>query len=394
MSRGNITRRGKRSWQLKFDVGFDAKGKRKTRYVTVKGTRQEAQKELTRLLAQHDAGTLPEPSKVTVAEYMRRWLGEEPKEGEAPPAPPAGLTPKTAERYRELSEGQIIPHLGDILLQKLKPARLVDWHDDLLKSGSRRGKPLAPITVGHAHRVLHRALERAMGSEIISRNVAAVISPPKVRKKEIQILTADEIADTLTKLDGHHLYTIAVLDLATGLRRGELLALRLLVDIDLDAGKVEVRRSLEQTKAGLRFKEPKTEHGRRTLSLPPSAITVLREHRKQLLEQRLALGLGKPDDTTLVFSEPDGTPMRPNQLSWLWRSACKARKCRKVSFHALRHTHVSALIAAGLDVVAVSRRIGHANPTVTLNTYGHLFKKDDSAAVAAIEAALRTRSER
>jgi integrase len=86
--------------------------------------------------------------------------------------------------------------------------------------------------------------------------------------------------------------------------------------------------------------------------------------------------------------------MRPNQLSWLWRSACKARNCRRVSFHALRYTHVSALIAAGLDVGAVSRRIGHANPTVTLNTYGHLFKKDDSTAVAAIEAALRTGRER
>jgi|KBSSwiStaDraftv2_1062776.scaffolds.fasta_scaffold13305_7 integrase len=394
MSRGNITRRGTRSWRLKFDVGVDAKGKRKVRYVTVKGARQDAQKELTRLLAQHDAGTLPEPSKLTVAEYLRSWLGEEPKEGEVPPAPPADLSPKTAERYRELAEGQIIPHLGTIQLQKLKPAKVKDWHETLLKSGSRKGKPLAPQTVGHAHRVLHRALERAMESEILSRNVAGIISPPKVRKKEIEILTADEIADTLAKLDGHPLYPIAVVDLATGLRRGELLALRLLVDVDLDAGVVEVRRSLEETKAGLRFKEPKTEMGRRTLSLPPSALAVLREHRKELLKLRLALGLGKPDKETLLFSEADGTPTRPNQLSWLWRSAVKARKCRRVSFHALRHTHVSALIAAGLDVVAISRRIGHANPTVTLNTYGHLFKKDDSAAVAAIEAALRTGRER
>ena len=215
MSRGNITRRGKRSWQLKFDVGVDAKGKRRIRYVTVQSTRQDAQKELTRLLAQHDAGTLPEPSKVTVAEYLRRWLGEEPKDGEQPPVPPAGLAPKTAERYRELAEGQIIPHLGSILLQKLRPARVADWHEDLLKAGSRKGKPLSAQTVGHAHRVLHRALERAMGSEIISRNVADVISPPKVRKKEIEILTADEIADTLAKLDGHPLYAIAVFDLAT-----------------------------------------------------------------------------------------------------------------------------------------------------------------------------------
>ena len=138
-----------------------------------------------------------------------------------------------------------------------------------------------------------------------------------------------------------------------------------------------------------RFKAPKTAHGRRTISLPSNAIPVLREHRRNMLEIRLALGLGKPDADTLLFGKPDGSPMRPNQLSWLWRSACKSLKLPRVSFHALRHTHASALIAAGLDVVAISRRLGHANPTVTLNIYGHLFKKDDSAAAKAIDAVMR-----
>ena len=173
--------------------------------------------------------------------------------------------------------------------------------------------------------------------------------------------------------------------LATGMRRGEILALRLYVD--LDAAVVHVQRSLEETQAGLRFKAPRLPR-RRTISLPTKAVAVLREHRRQLLEMRLALGLGKPDNDTLLFGGLDGSPMRPNQLSWLWRSACKALKLHKVSFHALRHTHASALIAAGLDVVAVSRRLGHANPTVTLNIYGHLFKNDDNAAAMAIDAVL------
>jgi integrase len=97
-------------------------------------------------------------------------------------------------------------------------------------------------------------------------------------------------------------------------------------------------------------------------SLPASAVTVLREHRHKLLEQRLALGSTKPDDETLLFGNPDGSIMPPNQLSGLWRSACKALGARRVNFHALRHTHVSALIAAGLDVVAISRRIGPTRP--------------------------------
>ena len=392
MSRGNITRRGKRSWRLKFDVGVDAKGKRKIQYSTVKGRRQDAEKELTRLLAQTDAGTLVEPSKITVAQYLRSWLGTEPKEGEPSPAPPAGITPKTAERYRELAEGQIIPHLGDILLQKLRPANVKDWHDAILKSGSRKGKPLSARTVGHAHRLLTLALKRAVGTEVIARNVAIVIKPPKVKKKEIIILTLDQVADTLARFEGHPLFPIAVLGLASGMRRGEIVALAL-ADIDLDAAVVEVRRAAEQTRAGVRIKEPKTERGRRTLSLPASAVTVLREHRRKLLEMRLALGLGKPDGETLLFGNPDGSIMPPNQLSWLWRSACKALGAPRINFHALRHTHVSALIAAGLDVITVSRRIGHASPTTTLNEYGHLFKKDDSAAVGAIEAVLRTGKE-
>lgn len=358
----------------------------------MKGTRQDAQKELTRLLSQADAGTLVEPSKITVAQYLRGWLGEA-KEGEPPPPPPAGITPKTVERYRELAEGQIIPHLGNIPLQKLKPVQVADWHVELLKAGSRRKTPLSARTTGHAHRVLHRALERAVGSEVLSRNVAAVISPPTVEADEIEILNPEQISDVLEKLDGHGLYPIAVTDLGTGMRRGELLALRL-ADVDLDSATVRIERSLEETKAGLRFKAPKTTHGRRTVSIAASVVAALREHRRKLLETRLALGLGKPDDDTLVFSQPDGAPIPPNRLTRRWQDACVALKLPRVSFHALRHTHESALIAAGLDVVAVSRRLGHANPTVTLNIYGHLFKRDDSAAASAIEAVLKTTRER
>jgi integrase len=209
----------------------------------------------------------------------------------------------------------------------------------------------------HAHRVLHRALQRAVESEVLARNVSTVISPPKVVEEEIEILTEDQISHVKDKLVGHSLYEIVVLDLATGMRRGELLALRF-SDVDLDLATVRIERSLEETKSGLRFKPPKTKHGKRTISLPASAVAVLREHRRKLLETRMALGLGKPDPDTLLFAELDGSPKRPDQLSWLWRSACKSLKLPMVSFHAPRHTHSSALIAAGLDVVVISRRLG------------------------------------
>jgi integrase len=373
MSRGNITRRGKNSWRIKFDVGTNASGKRLTRYVTVKGKRQDAQRELTKRLGALDAGTLPEPSRTTIAEHVRGWLDGG-----------HGLSPKTAERYRELAEQQIIPHLGGVAMQVLKPTQVDHWHATLLKSGGKGGRPLSARTVGHAHRVLSRALQLAVKSEILTRNVAGAISPPKVEEEEIEILTAEQIDLVVRKLQGHPLYEIAMIDLDTGMRRGELLALRL-SDIDLERATMRVERSLEETKEGLRFKPPKTKRGRRTIMLPSNAVAVLREHRRKLLERRLAQGLGKPNEGTLLFAKPDGSPMSPNQLSWLWRSACKSFKLPRVSFHALRHTHASALIAAGQDVVMVSRRLGHKNPTVTLNTYGHLFRGGPAVAVTSPE---------
>ena len=165
-------------------------------------------------------------------------------------------------------------------------------------------------------------------------------------------------------------------------------------DVNLDDAEIRVERSLEETKAGLKVKLPKTRHGRRTISLPASAVEALRAHRKMQMETRLALGLGRAEADTLAFGHPDGTPMSPDYISRKWRRAVKALKLPPVMFHGLRHSHASALIASGLDVLTVSRRLGHGSPTITLTTYAHPFEKTDAAAAKAIEAALRTTIER
>jgi integrase len=391
MARGSIRRRGASSWSVKFDVPAE-NGKRQTRYVTVRGDKKDAQRELTRMLAQVDAGTFVDPEKMTVREYIVAWLGERPKSKEQkPPAPPAGISPKTAERYRDLAEDQIYPHLGSTALQKLKPAQVADWHDTLLKAGGKTGKPLAPRTVGHAHRVLHRALERAVKRETLHRNVAGVMPPPKVDEDEVEILQDGEIPLVIEALHEaeHALHPIADLVIATGLRRGEVSALQW-ASVDLDACRLKVERAVEETRQGLRIKPPKTKNSRRSLTFPASTAAVLREHRKKQLELRMALGLGKQPADALVFCQPDGSLIKPSWLSYTWRNTRQSMELPDVTFHAFRHTHASALIAAGLDVVAISRRMGHSSPVVTLRIYGHLFKKDDSGAAAAIEAVMRT----
>lgn len=372
--RGSIAKRGKHSWRIRFDTGngYD----RQVHSFTVKGTKQDAQKALAAALSAHHGGTLVDPSKVTVGEYVCSWLAG------------AHLSPKTAERYRELVSNQIVPHLGAVPLQKLKPADMQRWHQTLLKSGSKDGQPLAARTVGHAHRVLHRALAEAARTEVLARNVASLVHPPKADAEEIEILTAPQKAEVVEKLRGHVLYPIVVLALATGMRRGELLALQWR-DADLDTGIIKVERSLEQTRAGLRIKLPKTRHGRRAITLPTSAVETLRAHRKDQLELRLRLGLGAPTPDGPIFSTIDGRHRDPNGTTREWARLVESLKLPRINFHALRHTHASQLIAAGVDILTVSRRLGHASPTITLNVYGHLFTNTDAKAAAAIDAALR-----
>src|SRR5205814_5761026 len=141
-------RRGASSWRLKFEAGErDSAGKRRTRFVTVRGTKKDALRELTRLLAEVDKGTAVDPSRVTIAEYLNGWLDGN-----------HGLTPKSVERYRQVVKFQIVPHLGATLLQKLRPAQVHEWHATLLREGGHRARPLTTHTVAHAHRVLHRGL--------------------------------------------------------------------------------------------------------------------------------------------------------------------------------------------------------------------------------------------
>jgi integrase len=185
---------------------------------------------------------------------------------------------------------------------------------------------------------------------------------------------------------------VASLGLGIGLRRGEMLALRW-QDIDLVRGQLHVERSLEQSKRhGLRFKAPKTKYGRRTVSIPAATLADLRTHKKEQQERWLHLGLGRVPEDALVLSTWDGVTRVPDALSKDW-SVAMADLGLKVTLHALRHTHASALIAAGVDVLTISRRLGHASPTITLGVYGHLFSNTDDRAAQAMDAALRKRTE-
>ena len=244
--KGHIQRRGESRWRLKFDVGRDqSTGKRLTRFITFHGSKREAQNELARLLCQANAGETVEPSKLTLREYLRNWIIN---------AEAVAISAKTAERYCQLIERQIIPYLGAVIVQKLRAADIVSWHTKLLRQGRHDGNPLSPRTAGHAHRVLRKALADACRRELLTRNPASLVQPPKAETDEMQILSAEQVRGVLAGLKDTLIFTPIVLLLSTGMRRGELMALRW-GDIDFDAGKLKVDRSVEKTKAhGLREK--------------------------------------------------------------------------------------------------------------------------------------------
>ena len=201
-------------------------------------------------------------------------------------------------------------------------------------------------------------------------------------------MKASDVPAVLDALKTSRLYAIVALALSSGARRSELLALRW-CDVDLERAVIKIEHSLEQTKAGLRLKAPKTKRGQRSIKLPPFAVDVLSRHRKEQLELRLQLGMGKSDPEAFVFCNYDGSPISPNDLSIMWSRALARTGLPKVTFHSLRHSHASALIRAGLDVVRVSRQLGHSKPTITLSTYAHEFDEADSGEADAIGKLLR-----
>ena len=372
MSQGSIIRRGKRSWRVKYDLPRDEAGGRRIAYATVKGTRKDAEKVLRAKLSAIDAGTHVDPSKLTVGEFLDDWLTK---------AAPLTAGPRTLERYQEFVRLQIKPHLGDVLLQALRPKHISDWHQTPIDEGR-----IALVTIAAAHGALRTALERAVKTEVLARNVAKIITPPKTVRVEVTSLTKDQVADVLDKLAGHPLYPIVAVAIGTGARRGEITALTW-ADVDLDGRAMTIRRSLEQTHAhGIRVKAPKTKAGTRTISLPALTVDALREHRIKTLELRLALGAGALPPDAPVFATIEGAWPSPAAITDQWRTAVEQLNLPKVRLHALRHSHASALIATGLDVITISRRLGHSKASITLDVYGHLFTNNDTAAAEAIDA--------
>jgi|SRR5262245_1961850 integrase len=368
--KGHIRERSPGHWAIVIDVR-DAQGQRRRRWHSFAGNKRQAQIECARLIAEQQNGGAIEPDKVTVGQFLDRfqadWIATH-------------VSAHSRERYN-YALNHVRQHLGNRPLQKLRPADLAAFYATLAREG------LAPRSVKLIHAVLHRGLGRAQAWTVIRDNPAEIAKPPKAPDRETPMLQPAQAAALLERLRGQPLYLIASLALGTGMRRNEMLGLRW-QDVDLGAGRLTIEQSLEQTAThGIRTKGPKTKHGKRTISLPAHVVAELRQHWREQQEQRLAVGLGKAPEATPVLAAPDGGHLSPNAITKAWPVAMAAIGMPAVTLHSLRHTHASMLIASGVDILTISRRLGHSSPTITLGVYGHLIAGGDDRAAQVMEAA-------
>lgn len=377
--RGHIEKRGKNSYSIAISMGKDGTtGKYKYQWVSVKGTKKEAEKRLAELLHQIDNGTFIKPGKTTLSEYLEKWLRDY--------AMP-NLSPRGFERYTGIIRQHLIPELGGVVLTQLRPEHLQRHYTDTLNNGLSAG------TVRYHHAVIHKALQTAVKWGLVSQNVADGVDVPRIHRNEMQTWDKDEIARFLETAKDSTYYALFYTALFTGMRRSELLALRW-QDIDFIFSQVYVNRSLHHLKDGSYiFTEPKSARSRRTIALSPSAILTLKEHKEKKETQCILLGIPLKDND-LVFSTLEGKPLRPNTVTRAWVMLAKRAGVRVIRLHDARHTHASLMLKQGVHPKIVQERLGHASIQLTLDTYSHVAPGLQQAAAEGFDRMLFTKREK
>jgi integrase len=373
--KGHIRERSPGKWAIILEQHDSATGKRKRKWHSFQGTKRQAQVECARLISAMKGGTYLEPNKTTVAQFLERWLDHAKSQ----------VSPRTYERYCEIVRKNIAPALGGIFLNKLRPAQISAAYSEALTSGRRDGKGgLAPTTVVYMHRLVKQALGQAVRWELLARNVADAVDPPKVERGSLTTYDMTQTVNLLEELHGSRLRLPVLLGVMCGLRRGEIVALRW-SHIDLAAGKMTVVESAEQTAAGIRYKPPKSGRGR-MVALSAMVITELQQHRLTQSEELLRLGVRQSDETFL-YTRQDGEPVQPRSLSQMWSEITTTLP--RIRFHDLRHAHATHMLAAGVHPKVASERLGHSRVGITLDLYSHVLPGMQEDAAARVDEAFQ-----
>jgi integrase len=341
----------------------------KRRYVSAK-TKGECERKLRQAMTDADRGLTFDRPDLKLGEYLDRWLSDSVKDT---------VRQRTWERYESIVRVHIKPAFGRVKLKALTSNHVRAFYREKLDAG------LAPRTVNYIHTTLHKALKDAVSDGLVPRNAAAV-KAPRPKKPEIHPLSPKQARALITASREDRFHALYVVALHCGLREGELLGLRW-DDVDLDAGALQVRRTLSETRTGHKFEKPKNGKGR-SVKLSQRAAEALNSHRVRQNEERLNAG-SLWQDNGLVFPTTTGTTMScTNLLGRHFKPLLRRAGLPDIRLHDLRHTCATILLVAGKHPKYVQELLGHASISITLDTYSHVIEGMDGGLADAMDEAL------
>lgn len=370
----HIRRRKNGNWIITVEKGINPlTGERERIYKTIPNSKnmnqKEAETEMAKILVELEYGTYIEPENMSLGEFLLMWLEDECK---------PNLAPRSYARYERIMKRHIIPAMGRIPLQKIKPMHIKSYQSQKLKKGRLDGKEggLSNKTVRMHIHTLSQALKYAVGLQVLKSNPCEHVKAPKAKRPKINYLEDDQVNIMLKHIKNHGKswdYVFFSLAVHTGMRRGELLGLSW-DNINFNNATIHVRDTLQRVRGeGIILKDyTKSEAGQRSIDLSDKLITLLKNHKKNQLEQRLKHE-GKYQDNNMVFCNKDGSYVNPGSVTRRFNNYLEAAGVKKIRLHDLRHTHASLLLKTGVQPKIVQERMGHSSIAITQDIYSHLF---------------------
>ncbi|EGD51740.1 integrase family protein [Thermoanaerobacter ethanolicus JW 200] len=393
---GQIINRGKDKWLVRIFLGYDENGKRKYHNKTIYGSKKDAEKYKIEKLNEINKGIFVEPANITLKEYLDEWIKTSLK---------GRVKATTYQSYVKIIELYIKPVLGDYKISKLNPLLIQDMLTNMMN------KNLSARTIRYTHTILKNALNQAVKWQIISNNPCNNVDLPKQTKQEMKVLTPEQAKKFLEACVYNRWGILFEVLLTSGMRPGEALGLKW-EDIDFKNNRIYVKRNLTRTNDGWKLEEPKTPRSRRTIPLPKEVMKSLKEHKKNQTEEKLkakeTLNYDKDKDKFkpeewqeklkdpkvyidygFVFAAQNGSPLDMRKVvERYFKPLLKEANLPDIRLYDLRHTCATLLLAAGENPKVVSERLGHANITLTLDTYSHVLPDMQKEAAAKLEEML------
>lgn len=392
---GTIYQRSDGYWIGQITIGRNDEGKQERKTFSGK-TEKEVIAKRNEYLYKQSRGELPKTNTVTLGEWMTTWLENYKKRT---------LRQTTYENYETLIKTHILKsHIATVQIQKLttdqiqrfmrlkaEKGKTITVKEEVEEDGKKVVKikkmevPLSPRAVNLLHFLIQAALEQARKNNIVVNNVANHCERYKDERHEVKPLTEEGVTSLLRVLKEHRLFAAVYLDLSTGLRRGELLALKW-SNVDLDEGNIKITENLVRVKGGSKIHKPKTKSSIRTVHLPSRVVEALKAHKVRQEEEKAKAEekeKGSYQDNGLVFCQPNGKPIQPRNFQRMFEGwVKKAGLPKETRLHDLRHTFVTRMFAAGIDIKTVQSFTGHSDTRTLLETYAHAINEAQKKAAS------------